>query len=128
LREEHGVRMFENRVLRRIFGPKKDELTGEKRKLHNEELYDLYRSPNFIWIIKTRRMRWAGHVACIEGKKGEYRGNLRERDHLEDLGLDVEDNIKKLDRLRMDCIVLVQDRDRLVGVDESGNENSVPIK
>ena len=120
--------MFENRVLRRIFGPKKDELTGEKRKLHNEELYDLYRSPNFIWIIKTRRMRWAGHVACIEGKKGEYRGNLRERDHLEDLGLDVEDNIKKLDRLRMDCIVLVQDRDRLVGVDESGNENSVPIK
>ena len=128
MREEHGVRMFENRVLRRIFGPKKDELTGEKRKLHNEELYDLYRSPNFIWIIKTRRMRWAGHVACIEGKKGEYRGNLRERDHLEDLGLDVEDNIKKLDRLRMDCIVLVQDRDRLVGVDESGNENSVPIK
>jgi hypothetical protein len=54
--------MFENRVLRRIFGPKRDEVTGEWRKLHNEELYDLYSSPCIIRIIKSRRMRWAGYV------------------------------------------------------------------
>jgi hypothetical protein len=55
--------VFENRVLRRIFGPKRDEVTGEWRKLHNEELRDLYSSPSIIRIIKSRRMRWAGHVA-----------------------------------------------------------------
>jgi hypothetical protein len=55
--------LFENRVLRRIFGPKGDEVTGEWRKLHNEELHDLYYTPNIIRIMKTRRMRWAGHVA-----------------------------------------------------------------
>jgi hypothetical protein len=55
--------MFENRVLRRIFGPKMDEVTGEWRKLHNEELHDLYSSLSIIRIIKVRRMRWAGHVA-----------------------------------------------------------------
>jgi hypothetical protein len=55
--------VFENRVLRRIFGPKRDEVTGEWRKLHNKELYDLYSSASIIRIIKSRRMRWAGHVA-----------------------------------------------------------------
>jgi hypothetical protein len=55
--------LFENRVLRRIFGPKRDEVTGERRKLHNKELQDVYSSPNIIRIIKSRRMRWAGHVA-----------------------------------------------------------------
>jgi hypothetical protein len=60
---EQRLRVFENRVLRRIFGPKKDEATGEWRRLHNEELNDLYSSPNIIRIIKSRRMRWAGHVA-----------------------------------------------------------------
>jgi hypothetical protein len=63
LREEHGLRVFENRVLRMIFGPKRDEITGEWRKLHNKELHDLYSSPSIIRIIKSRRMRWAGHVA-----------------------------------------------------------------
>ena len=51
-------------VLRRIFGPRRDEVTGEWRRLHNEELNDLYSSPNIVWVIKSRRMRWAGHVAC----------------------------------------------------------------
>jgi hypothetical protein len=61
--------VFENRVLRRIFGPKRDEVTGEWRKLHNEELHDLYSSQSIIRIIKARRMRWAGHVARM-GKRG----------------------------------------------------------
>jgi hypothetical protein len=61
--EEHKLRVFENRVLRTIFGPKRDGVTGGWRKLHNEELHDLYSSPSIIRIIKSRRMRWAGHVA-----------------------------------------------------------------
>jgi hypothetical protein len=65
LREEHRLRVFENRVLGRIVGPKRDEVTGEWRRLHNEELNDLYSSPNIIRVIKSRRMRWAGQVACM---------------------------------------------------------------
>jgi hypothetical protein len=65
--------VFENRVLRRIFGPKRDEVTGEWRKLHNEELHDLYSSPSIIRIIKSRRMRWAGHVARMGEKRNAYR-------------------------------------------------------
>jgi hypothetical protein len=65
--------VFENRVLRRIFGPKRDEVTGEWRKLHNEELHDLYPSPSIIRIIKSRRMRCAGHVARTGEKKNAYR-------------------------------------------------------
>jgi hypothetical protein len=65
LREEHRLRVFENRVLRRIFGPTRDEVTGGWRKLRNEELRDLYSSPSIIRIIKSRRMEWAGHVARI---------------------------------------------------------------
>ena len=84
LREERKLRVFENIVLRRIFGPRRDEVTGEWRRLHNEELNDLYSSPNIVWVIKSRRMRWAGNVArmgedmrCI----GSWWGNRRERDH-----------------------------------------------
>jgi hypothetical protein len=65
--------MFENRVLRRIFGLKRDEVTGEWRKLHNNELHDLYSSTSIIGIIKSRRMRWAGHVARIGEKRTAYR-------------------------------------------------------
>jgi hypothetical protein len=64
--------MFENRVLR-VFGPKRDEVTGEWRKLHNEELNDLYSLPNIVWVVKLRRMRWAGHVAHMGEDRGVYR-------------------------------------------------------
>ena len=65
--------MFDNRVLRRIFGPKRDDVTGEWRKLHNEELNDLYCSSNIIRVIKSRLMRWAGHVARMGDRRGAYR-------------------------------------------------------
>jgi hypothetical protein len=73
LREEHKSRVFENRVLRRIFGPKRDEVIGEWRKLHNKELHDLYSSPSVIRNIKSRRMRWAGPVARMGEKRNVYR-------------------------------------------------------
>ena len=65
--------MFENRVLRKIFGPERDEVTGEWRRLHNEELYALYSSPNTIRVIKSGRTKWAGHVARMEERRGAYR-------------------------------------------------------
>ena len=78
-------------VLRRIFGPRRDEVTGEWRRLHNEELNDLYSSPNIVQAIKLRRMRWAGYVARIGeemGCIGSWWGNRREGDHWGDLGVD----------------------------------------
>ena len=73
LREEHRLRVFENRVLRRIFGPKRDGVTEEWRKLHNEELNDLYPSLNIVRVVKSRRMRWAGHVARMGERRGVYK-------------------------------------------------------
>ena len=64
--------MFENMVLRRIFGPKRGEVRGEWRRLHNEELSHLYSSTNIVWVIKSRRMRWAGHVARMGEERGAY--------------------------------------------------------
>jgi len=81
LREERKLRVFENMVLRRIFGPRRDEVTGEWRRLHNKELNDLYSSPNIVRVIKSRRMRWAGHVAGMGeewGCIGSWWGNRRE--------------------------------------------------
>ena len=83
--------MFENMVLRTIFEPRRDEVTGEWRRLHNEELNDLYSSPNNVREIKSRRMRWTGHVAPMGEERGAYRflvGKLEERDHWGELGVD----------------------------------------
>jgi len=73
LREEKKLRVFENKVLRRIFGPRRDEVTGDWRRMHNEELNDLYSSPNIVRVIKSRRIRWAGHVARMGEERGVYR-------------------------------------------------------
>jgi hypothetical protein len=73
LREENKLRVFENRILRRVFGPKRDEVAGEWRKLHNEELHILYSSPNIVRQTKSRRMRWAGHVARMGEDRNVYR-------------------------------------------------------
>jgi hypothetical protein len=86
-----GQNEFENRVLRRIFGPKKHEVTGGCRKLHNEELHNLYSSPCIIRMIKSRRMRWAGHVARMGEKRIAYRilvNSQKERDHWKDQDVD----------------------------------------
>jgi hypothetical protein len=109
--------VFENRVLRRIFGLKRDEVTGEWRKLHNEELQDLYSSPSIIRNMKERRMKWAGHVARME-RRGTRIGcwckSQRERGHYEDQ--DVGNNIR-MDLLEVrwgdeNWIGLAQDRNR----------------
>jgi hypothetical protein len=119
LREEHRLRVFENKVLRRIFGPKRDEVTGEWKKLHNEELRDLYSSPSIISIIKSRRMRWAGNVARMGQKRNVYRLFVGKPEGKRPLGRPRRrwvDNIK-VDLLEIgwggvDWIGLAQDRDK----------------
>jgi hypothetical protein len=91
LREECRLRVFENRVLRRIFGPQRDEVTGKWRRLHNKELCALYSSPHIIRVINSRILRWAGYVALMGKSRSSYRvlvGKLREGDHLKDPGID----------------------------------------
>jgi hypothetical protein len=95
LREECRLRVFENGVLRRIFGPKRDEVTGEWRRLHNGELNDLF-SPNIIRVIKSRRNRWAWHVACMGERRGAYkilvgRPLRRPRHTWEDMKMDLQE-------------------------------------
>jgi len=97
LREERRLRVFENRVLRRVFGPKRDGVTGEWRKLHNEELSDLYSLPNIVRVVKSGRLRWAGHVARMGQGRGVYRvlvGKLDRKRPLGRLRRRWEDNIK----------------------------------
>ena len=97
LRDERRLRVFENRVLRRVFGPKMDEVTGEWRKLHNEGLSDLYSLPNIVRVVKSRRMRWAGHVARLGEGRGVHRVLMGKPEGKRPLGRPRrrrEDNIK----------------------------------
>jgi hypothetical protein len=111
--------VFENKVVRRIFGPKRDEVMGGWGKLHNEELHDLYSSPSIIRIIKSRRMRWAGHVARLGGSKNEHRFLIGKPEGRRSLG---RPKCKWMNNIRMDLgvigwagmdwIGLPQDRDK----------------
>jgi len=111
--------VFENRVLRRIFGPKRDEVTGDRRKLHNEELNVLYSSPSIVWVIKSRTIRWAGHVArmgegrsvyrALVGKPGGKRPLGRPRRRWDD---NIKMDLQEVGCGGMDWIELAQDRDR----------------
>jgi len=113
LQEERKLRVFENIVLRRIFGPRRDKVTGEWRRFHNEELNDLYSSPNIAWVIKSRRMRWAGHVAHMGEERGVYRvlvGKLGRPSHrwVDNIRTDFQE----VGCGYMDWNGLAQDRDR----------------
>ena len=117
LREERSPRVFENRVLRRLFGPKRDEVTGVWRKLHNEELRDLYSLPNIVRVVKSRRMRWARHVARMGEGRGVHRVLVGKPEGKRPLGrhrLRWEDNIK-MDHQEVgvggDWMELAQDKD-----------------
>ena len=119
LREERRLWVFENRVLRRVFGPKREEVTGEWRKLHNEELSDLYSLPNIVRVVKSRRMRWAGHVARMGEGRDVHRVLVGKPEGKRPLGRSRrrwEDNIKMdLQEVGGSCgdwMELAQDRDR----------------
>jgi len=110
--------VFENRVLRKVFGPKRDEVTGEWRKLHNEELNDLYSLPNIVRMVKSRRMRWAGHVARMGENRGVHKVLVGKPEGRRPLGRPrrrCEDNIKmdlqEVGGGRGDWMELGQDRD-----------------
>ena len=110
--------MFENMVLRRIFGPRRDEVTVEWRRLHKEELNDLYSSPNIVRVIKSRRMRWAGLVARMGEERGVYRVLVGKPEGKRPLGrprlrwVDIRMDLQKVGCGYMDWIGLAQDRDR----------------
>jgi len=133
LKEECRRRSFENRVLRRIFGPKRDEVTGEWSKLHNEELDDLYSSPNIVQVIKLRRMRWVGHVAHMVEDRDVYRVLVGKPEGRRPLGRPRhrwEDNIKmdlqEVGCGGMDWIELAQDRNRWWALVNAGMNLWVP--
>ena len=119
MREEYRLKVFENRVLRRIFGLKRDEVTGEWRRLHKKELYTQYSSSNIIRVIKSRRLRWAEHVALMEESRGAYRDLVGKPEGRRPVGRPrpkCEDNIKMDVREvgwgYMGWIYMTQDRDR----------------
>jgi len=112
------LRLFENMVLMRIFGPRREEVKGEWRRLHNEELIDFYSSPNIVRVIKSRRMRWAGHAARMDEERGVYRVLMGKPEERRPLG---RPRCRWVDNIRMDLqevgcgymdwIRLAQDRD-----------------
>jgi len=119
LREERKLRVFENKVLRRIFGSRRDEVTGEWRRLHNEELNDLYSSPNIVRVIKLRKMRWAGHVARMGEERGAHRVLVGKPEGKRPLGRhrrrwvdSIRMDLQEVGCGYMDWIGLTQDRDR----------------
>jgi len=119
LREERKLRVFENMVLRRIFRPRRDEVKGEWRRLHNEELNDLYSSPNIVRVIKPRRMRWAGHVPHMDEERGVYRVLVGKPEGRRTLGRrrrrwvdNIRLDLQEVGCGYMDWIGLAQDRDR----------------
>jgi len=119
LREERKLRVFENMVLRRIFGPRRDEVTGEWRRLHNEQLNDLLSSPNIVQVIKSRRMRWAGHVACMGEEREVYRVLVGTPEGRRPLGRprrrwvdNITMDLQEVGCGYIDWIGLAQDRDR----------------
>jgi hypothetical protein len=119
LREERKLWVFENMVLRRTFGPRREEVTGEWRRLHNEELNDLYSSPNIVPVIKSRRMRWAGHVARMGEERGAYRVLVGKPEGKRPLGRprrrwvnNIRMDLQEVGCGYMDWIGLAQDRDR----------------
>jgi hypothetical protein len=101
IREEHRLRVFENGVLRRIFGPKRDEVTGGWRKQHKKELHNLYSWPSIIRIIKSSRMRWAGHVARMGEKRNVYRLLVRKPQGKSPLG---RPRRRWMDNIKMDLV------------------------
>ena len=119
LREERKLRVFESMVLRRIFGPWRDEVTGNRRRLHNEELMDLYSSPNIVRVIKSRRVRWAGHVVRIGEERGVYRVLVGKPEGKRPLRRpkrkwvdNIRKNLQEVGCGYMDWTGLAQDRDR----------------
>ena len=119
MREERKLRVFENMVLSRIYRPRRDEVTGEWRRLHNEELNDLYSSPNIVRVIKSRRMRWAGHVARMGEERVAYRVLVGKPERKRSLGKprhrwvdNIRTDLQGVGCGHMNWIGLAQDRDR----------------
>jgi hypothetical protein len=119
LRQEGRLIVFGNRVLRRIFGPKRDEATGEWRKLHIDKLNDLYSSPTIVRVIKSRRVRWAGHVARMRERKGVYRFLVGKPEGKGSLGrprsswdYNIKADLQEVGCGSMDWIDVARDRDR----------------
>jgi hypothetical protein len=130
LREEHRLRVFENRVMRRIFGPKRDEVTGKWRKLHSEELHNLYSSPDITRQVKSRRMRWVGHVARVGEERRVYKVLVGKPEGKRPLGRPrhrwedgISMDLREIGLGCVDWIRLAQDKDRWRGC-ECGDEPS----
>jgi hypothetical protein len=133
LREEHRLRVFDNRVLRRVFGPKRDEETGEWRKLHNKEMNDLYSLPSIVRMVKLRQMRWTGHVARMGEDRGVHRVLVGKPEGKRPLerpryrwGDNIKKNLQEVGGGHGDWMELAQDRDRWLALVGTVREFRVP--